>query len=262
MEGGAKGKGPGNEGVSIDQDRRQCTRRQHCFRHGRQGEPGRGRPEPRRTVARAVQRIEKPHSVFKGGTGSLGGTRPKELVAYVSGTPRDLAQARTVHRVMPTGGSSGPRSIIMNEINQQVLHSKYKFRENAPIQEYLRQKVPTFREEHTLYEILTMLKIIIRENLLFDKNNPSVIVGDPPLEAALGKKEIYMEEVRGIIYLQLGLTEACQGPLTANTITGGIAGLSGAAELPVRKVGCCQRNQVSRLGESLQESTGYLAAQL
>jgi hypothetical protein len=30
-----------------------------------------------------------------------------------------------------------------------------------------------------------MLKEIIRDNLLFDESNPSMIVGDTPLEAAL-----------------------------------------------------------------------------
>jgi hypothetical protein len=37
--------------------------------------------------------------------------------------------------------------------------------------------------------VLTWLKEIIRDNLLFDENNPSMIVGDAPLEAALKKKE-------------------------------------------------------------------------
>ncbi len=58
---------------------------------------------------------------------------------------------------------------------------------------------------------------------MFDENNPSMIVGDPPLEAALGEKEFYIGEIRGIIHRQLILTEACQGPLTANTIAGGMA---------------------------------------
>ncbi len=37
-------------------------------------------------------------------------------------------------------------------------------------------------------------------------SNPSGIVGVPLLEAALGKKDVYGEEVRGIIYCQLVLT--------------------------------------------------------
>jgi hypothetical protein len=45
-----------------------------------------------------------------------------------------------------------------------------------------------------------MLKIIIRDTLLFDENNPAMIIGDPPLEAALGKKEVYVREIRDIVY--------------------------------------------------------------
>ncbi len=61
-----------------------------------------------------------------------------------------------------------------------------------------------------------MLKIIIRDNSLFDENNPSVIVGDSALEAALGKKEVYVGEVRDIIFLQLVISEPYQWPLPSN----------------------------------------------
>jgi hypothetical protein len=54
-------------------------------------------------------------------------------------------------------------------VNQQYLGSKYKFKEGAPLKEYLRQKVVGFREPCTLTEVLTWLKKIIRDNLLFDE---------------------------------------------------------------------------------------------
>jgi hypothetical protein len=73
----------------------------------------------------------------------------------------------------------------MPEINQQILNSKYKFKEGAPLKEYLRQRVPNFGEAYTLREVLTMLKEIIQDNLLFDESNPSTIIGDAPQEAAL-----------------------------------------------------------------------------
>jgi hypothetical protein len=78
----------------------------------------------------------------------------------------------------------------MYEINQQILNSKYTPQTSKPqnLKEYLRQRIPDFRDTCTLREVLTMLKEIIRDNLLFDENNPSMIVGDAPLEAALGKK--------------------------------------------------------------------------
>jgi hypothetical protein len=57
-----------------------------------------------------------------------------------------------------------------------------------------------------------MLKIIIQDNFLFDENNPSMIVGDLPLEAALGKREVYVGEIRSIIHCQLTLVEVAEGP--------------------------------------------------
>jgi hypothetical protein len=109
------------------------------------------------TVNGVAHGSEKACSVFeglKGGTEILGGAAPKAPVACVSGTLRDLAHAGAVQRVAPAGGSgsgSGPRSISLSEINQQVLRSEYKLKEG-----YLQQRVPTLHEEHTLYEILTM----------------------------------------------------------------------------------------------------------
>jgi hypothetical protein len=59
----------------------------------------------------------------------------------------------------------------LREINQQYLKSRYKFKEGAPLKEYLRQRAPDFREICTRMEVLTWLKEIIRDNLLFDENN-------------------------------------------------------------------------------------------
>ncbi len=73
-----------------------------------------------------------------------------------------------------------------------------KFKEGAPLMEYLRQRVPNFGEAYTLREVLTMLKEITRDNLLFDESNPSMIVGDAPLEAALGRREVDVNEIRGV----------------------------------------------------------------
>ncbi len=54
----------------------------------------------------------------------------------------------------------------------------------------LQQRVVGFREPCTLVEVLTWLKEIIRDNLLFDERNPSMIVGDAPLEVALRNKRV------------------------------------------------------------------------
>ncbi len=69
-----------------------------------------------------------------------------------------------------------------------------------------------------------MLKI--RDNSLIDENNPSVIVGDPALEAVLGKKEVYVGEVRDIINRQLVISEPYRWPLPSNARGGGGHGLT------------------------------------
>jgi hypothetical protein len=54
---------------------------------------------------------------------------------------------------------------------------------------------------YTLYEILTMLKIIICHNDLFDETIPAIIREDPPFATALGRRELH--EIRDIVLRQL-----------------------------------------------------------
>jgi hypothetical protein len=124
--------------------------------------------------------------------------------------------------VTPSGSDGRTPQETLHEINQQYLKSKYKFKEGAPLKECLQQRVPNFRETCTLLEVLTWLKEIIRDNLLFDENNPSVIVGDAPLEAALRKKRVHVNEIRGVVQQQLMMVEARQGPLSTGMLAGGI----------------------------------------
>jgi hypothetical protein len=71
-------------------------------------------------------------------------------------------------------------------------------------------------------EVLTWLKEIIQDNLLFDENNPSMIVGDALLEAALRKKRAHVNKIWGVVQQQLTMVEARQGPLSAGMLAGGI----------------------------------------
>ncbi len=61
-------------------------------------------------------------------------------------------------------------------------------------------------------EVLTWLKEIIRDNLLFDERNPAMIVGDASLEAALRKKKVHVNNIRSVVIQQLTMVEARQGP--------------------------------------------------
>jgi hypothetical protein len=76
------------------------------------------------------------------------------------------------------------------------------------------------------------LKEIIRDNLLFDQNNPSMIVGDAPLEAALRKKRVHVNDIRNVVHQQLTMVEARQGPLSAAMLAGGMAHLGRVSGIP------------------------------
>jgi hypothetical protein len=143
-------------------------------------------------------------------------------VACVAGVPRGPISAGELVRVTPSGNDGGSPRGVLHEINQQYLRSKYKFKEGAPLKEYLKQRPPNFRETCTLWEVLTWLKEIIRDNLLFDENNPSMIVGEAPLEAALRKKRVHVNEIRSVVQQQLTMVEASQGPLSAGMLAGGV----------------------------------------
>jgi hypothetical protein len=56
-------------------------------------------------------------------------------VACVTGVPRGPVSRGELARVAPPGGRTPPETL--EEINQQYLQSKYKFKEGAPLKEYL-----------------------------------------------------------------------------------------------------------------------------
>jgi hypothetical protein len=161
--------------------------------------------------------------------GALGGARgPKKedasaAVACVTGVPREPTNGGEVARITRPGGRTPPETL--EQVNQQYLKSKYKFKEGAPLKEYLQQRISSFREPCTLVEVLTWLKEIIRDNLLFDERNPAMIVGDAPLEAALRKKKVHVNNIRSVVIQQLTMVEARQGPWNPAMLIGGMTRL-------------------------------------
>jgi hypothetical protein len=151
-------------------------------------------------------------------------------VACVTGVPRGPVSRGKLARVAPPGGRTPPETL--EEINQQYLQSKYKFKEGAPLKEYLQQRVPNFRGTCTLSEVLTWLKEIIRDNLLFDESNPAMIVGDAPLEAALRKKRVHVNEIRNVVQQQLTMVEARQGLMSAAMLAEGMTHLGRVPVIP------------------------------
>ncbi len=81
-------------------------------------------------------------------------------------------------------------------------------------------------------EVLTWLKDIIRDNLLFDERNPAMIVRDASLEAALRKKKVHMNNIRSVVIQQLTMVEARQGPWNPAMLIGGMTRLERAPISP------------------------------
>ncbi len=97
-----------------------------------------------------------------GALGGAWGTRKEETpapVACVAGVPREPVSGREVTQAMRPRGRTPPETL--EQVNQQYLKSKYKFKEEAPLKDYLQQRVTGFREPCTLVEVLTWLKEII-----------------------------------------------------------------------------------------------------
>ncbi len=180
-------------------------------------------------------------------------------VACVTGVPRGPVSRGELARVAPPGDRSSPEAL--EEINQQYLHSKYNFKEGAPLKEYLRQRIPNFRETCTLSEVLTWLKEIIRDHLLFDEGNPAMIVGDAPLETALRKKRVHVNEIRSVVQRQLTIVEARRGPMSAAMLAEGLAQMGRVSVIPrpaVRAVAAPDRG-ASRTSCAVQPSPWNLA---
>ncbi len=168
--------------------------------------------------------------------GAQGGARgPKKEdapapVACVTGVPREPANGEEVAQITRPGGRTPPETL--EQVNQQYLKSKYKFNEGAPLKEYLQQRISSFREPCTLVEVLTWLKEIIRDNLLFDERNPAMIVGDASLETALRKKKVHVNDIRSVVIQQLTMVEARQGPWNPAMLIGGMTRLGRAPAGP------------------------------
>jgi hypothetical protein len=129
-------------------------------------------PEPKEAAAERkpdeAGALQAPGEALGGARGTRKGETPAP-VACVAGVPREPASGREVVQATRPRGRTPPETL--EQVNQQYLKSKYKFKEEAPLKEYLQQRVGGFREPCTLVEVLTWLKEIIRDNLLFDERN-------------------------------------------------------------------------------------------
>ena len=91
------------------------------------------------------------------------------------------------------------------EFNLIRLYSRYRFKPDSRLREYLFNKTNIKRSYYMLIEIMENLKVIVRSEKLYDPKNPSIIMCDPDLEIALNMKDLHVTEVREQILKQLTL---------------------------------------------------------
>jgi hypothetical protein len=92
----------------------------------------------------------------------------------------------------------------MIELNRQALHSYYTFKPRSPLGCYLKKKCgESLKPRYTLTEILTMIKLILRDGGMFDFRNPAIILCDKEMEIALNMKAMHVTEIRELVNSQL-----------------------------------------------------------
>jgi hypothetical protein len=96
----------------------------------------------------------------------------------------------------------------MASLNHHILHSNYEFKEDSPLKEYLKSRVPTLRESHTRFSPCSRLSSVMATCLMKPTRSSSVET-PPPLAAALGTGELYAGDIRDVVYRQLMLRSAC-----------------------------------------------------
>ena len=121
--------------------------------------------------------------------------------ALVTGARRD----DSIMGTLPT--RSSPATLMDQHAAQRLgwitLHSRYAFINDAPLKGYLRNKMFHLKERNTLYEVLTMLKLIISREELFDPGNVTRIRPDAALREALQCGEIGVTEIREVVLRQM-----------------------------------------------------------
>ena len=87
--------------------------------------------------------------------------------------------------------------------NVQLLNKIFKFKEGAPLQNFIQKVTNTVKSFYTLREILTIIKTVIGEERLFDGRNPSIVLCSKELEQALNQRALHITEVRDLVFNQI-----------------------------------------------------------
>lgn len=86
---------------------------------------------------------------------------------------------------------------------KDAIYTRFCFKPNAPLKNYLVHKNKKIPEPFTLLNILLLLKEIIIEEKLFDPRNVSIILCNPELDKALNKKALHITELHWLVLFQM-----------------------------------------------------------
>ena len=116
--------------------------------------------------------------------------------------------------------------------NISLIYSEYRFKPSSLLSHFVAMKRGFNKERFTLWDILTMLKDIIKQEKPFDQQNPSIIVCSEDLERAIDRKALHVSEFRDRVLIHLlqleddtSLTDHCwgQGPGQGQSLTRTVA---------------------------------------
>ena len=109
-----------------------------------------------------------------------------------------------VHDKLPIQETSSVPKIPSSQTrNRDLLNTMFKFKKNAPLQEFIHGQTKVNKKYYSLAEILTILKDTISSEKMFDERNPSVIICSQSLETALNQRALHVTEVRDLVITQL-----------------------------------------------------------
>ena len=85
------------------------------------------------------------------------------------------------------------------ELNKTILNTIYRFHQPSRLEEFLTMKTGTKKDCYTLVELLTTVRNIVRDENMFDANNPEIILCSPELEKAWDMKALHISSIRNLV---------------------------------------------------------------
>ena len=89
------------------------------------------------------------------------------------------------------------------ELNKKLLNTWFKFNHMSKLKSYFISKTGADKIYYLLFDILTVLKNIIRDEGMFDHSNPAVILCSQDLEEALNMRALHVTEIRDLVLSQV-----------------------------------------------------------